>query len=277
MIMKALLMIRYVATKEVTIQALGADHKNETLDPEQGRQHFNRVFQYIKEKDASRPKQPEFTRMIGDEIVGRQLALSTTSIRLAVCPADACLHPDSSMVRRGNAKERDGIKTHCLWWTCLLCHSRWERCPATTPPDDKIPCDSDRVLFGKHNGKTFREVYDNYPTYCNWVIETQEQGESPSPQLLYFAKYLLFHAPHEPPASIRVAQQEAQEQAYGPLGPQRPQVLPPQPPIQQQAQLAWQQQWVQYTEEEQQAIAAANYEHLKSANVDMYDDDMKEL
>ena len=52
MIMKALLMIRYVATKEVTIQALGADHKNETLDAEQGRQHFNRVFQYIKDKEA---------------------------------------------------------------------------------------------------------------------------------------------------------------------------------------------------------------------------------
>ena len=52
----------------------------------------------------------------------------------------------------------------------------------------------------------------------------------------------------------------------------------PQPPIQQQAQLAWQQQWVQYTEEEQQAIAAANYEHLKSANAGMMDDDdMKEL
>ena len=65
MIMKALFMIRYVATKEVTIQALGADHKNETLDAEQGRQHFNRVFQYIKDKEASQPKL-EFTRMIGN-------------------------------------------------------------------------------------------------------------------------------------------------------------------------------------------------------------------
>ena len=106
MFMKALLMIRYVATKEVTIQALGADHKNETLDAEKGRQHFNRVFQYIKDKDTRHQPKVEFTRMIGDEIVGRPLTMSVTSKRLAVCPAETCLHPNSSMVRRGNAKEK---------------------------------------------------------------------------------------------------------------------------------------------------------------------------
>ena len=186
MLMKALFVIRYVAIKEVTIQALGADHKNETIDAEKGRQHFNRVFQYIKDKDVSQPK-AEFTRMIGHEVVGRQLSMSVTSQRLAVNPAEMCMHPDSSMARRGNAKEKDGKKQAVLWWTCLLCNSRWERYPAPAPSDERIPCDSDRVLFGKHSGLTFREVYDNHPSYCSWVIETQGQGESPSPQLLYFA------------------------------------------------------------------------------------------
>jgi len=50
-------------------------------------------------------------------------------------------------------------------------------------------------------------------------------------------------------------------------------VLPPGPPPQQQAQLTWEQQWMQYTEEEQQAIAEASFEHLRSANVDMIDED----
>ena len=51
-------------------------------------------------------------------------------------------------------KEKDGKKQTVLWWTCLLCNSRWERYPATAPSDERIPCDSDRVLFRKYNGLT---------------------------------------------------------------------------------------------------------------------------
>ena len=71
----------------------------------------------------------------------------------------------------------------------------------------------------------------------------------------------------EAPASTRIQQQEAREQAFGPqFGPQIPQVLPP-------PQMTWEQQWQQYTEAEQTAMIAANYEHLRSANVEMIDED----
>ena len=100
------------------------------------------------------------------------------------------------------------------------------------------------------------------------------------------------------PASIRVKQQEAREQAYGPLNPQ----AYPQPNLtgqfthnpmsyptlgksaQQMAEvrsfqgtewtdLTAEQQWELYTDEQKQSMIAANYEHLKSANVSMIDDD----
>ena len=215
------MMVRYVATKEVTIQALGADHKNETLDEVAGRQHFNKVFQYIKDKEASRKQMPEYTRIIGNEVVGKQLTPSTPLQRLAIDPAELCQHPKSQMKRRGNAKEqKDGSKNFSLWWTCLLCNSRWERYAVPAPQTEGTPADSDIILFGKHAGLTFLEVYNKYPSYCNWVLETQEMGESPSQHLLYFAKYLLFHAPADPPESIRIKQEEAKEQAFGPLNPQ---------------------------------------------------------
>ena len=222
-VIKLLMMIRYVAIKEVTIQALGADHKNEELDAEAGRQHFNRVFQYIKDTEASRKQRvPEYTRIIGNEVVGKELKPSVSVERLAINPASACPHPNKDMMRRGNAKEqRDGSKIFKLWWTCKLCHSRWERYALPAPQVEGTPKDSDTILFGQFLGQTYLEVYNNHPSYCSWVVETAEWGEAPSQHLLHFNKYLLFHAPADSPESIRIKQQEAREQAFGPLNPER--------------------------------------------------------
>ena len=47
------------------------------------------------------------------------------------------------------------------------------------------------LFFGKHVGKTFSHVFDNLPSYAQWVIRTaQEHGDETQPQLLRLAKYL---------------------------------------------------------------------------------------
>ena len=48
------------------------------------------------------------------------------------------------------------------------------------------------------------DVYNNRPTYCNWVLETAEHGEKPSKELQGFAEYLLFMAPVAPPTGIQM-------------------------------------------------------------------------
>ena len=52
------------------------------------------------------------------------------------------------------------------------------------------PHDLDRVSFGKYQGDTFLEVYQNDPGYVNWILETMTHGE-PSPELNRLAAY--FH------------------------------------------------------------------------------------
>jgi len=32
------------------------------------------------------------------------------------------------------------------------------------------------ITFGKHHGKTYREVYKKYPGYCDWVLEQTSTG-----------------------------------------------------------------------------------------------------
>ena len=48
----------------------------------------------------------------------------------------------------------------------------------------------DILTFGRHTGKTYDTVYTLHPDYCNWVLNTAETGDSPSPQLVKFARYL---------------------------------------------------------------------------------------
>ena len=53
------------------------------------------------------------------------------------------------------------------------------------------PSGTETLLFGKHVGQTFSHVFDNLPSYAQWVIRTaQEHGDEAQPQLLRLAKYL---------------------------------------------------------------------------------------
>ena len=54
-----------------------------------------------------------------------------------------------------------------------------------------VPRGEEILFFGKHMGKTFAHVFDNLPSYAQWVVRTaQEHGEEAQPQLLRLARYL---------------------------------------------------------------------------------------
>ena len=275
---KICFMIRYVECKERTIRALSVDCANETIDEERGRKNFLRIFQYMQNQAARDPQQPEFTRIIGNQLVGRPLPRGTGTARLAVNDPRTCEHPDQHMRQRGNAKvdPQTGRKTTCLWWTCQLCNSRWERKAVPQTLDDDDPSDSDPILFGKHVGLTYLEVYNQYPKYCSWVLETAENDDKPSAGLLRLASYLLFHAPTDPPTAHQQVETNAQE--LGRLVQQRRmEELQHHQQMQVLAQAApfpdsnENDEWM-YTEEEMASMDAGHREHLASCHVALFDE-----
>ena len=64
------------------------------------------------------------------------------------------------------------------------------------------------MRFGRHLGEQYIDVYNNHPTYCNWVLETAEHGEKPSKELQRFAEYLLFQAPVALPTAIQTQREK---------------------------------------------------------------------
>ena len=46
------------------------------------------------------------------------------------------------------------------------------------------------VFFGKHVGKTYAQIYNEYPQYAQWVLMTAQQEEEAGAQLLRLASYI---------------------------------------------------------------------------------------
>ena len=116
--------------------------------------------------------------MIGNEAVGKQLRQGAG---LTEKPADQCNHPEQRMYRRGNR--------HGIWWHCNLCLSRWERFQPASHVQD-MPKDDDTVSFGKHQGKTHKQVYEEAPQYCHWACQTAEEDfDNADMRLIALANY----------------------------------------------------------------------------------------
>ena len=49
---------------------------------------------------------------------------------------------------------------------------------------------TETVMFGKHKGKAYSDVMQQYPAYCNWVLETAEIEDEASICLQHFASWL---------------------------------------------------------------------------------------
>ena len=95
-----------------------------------------------------------------------------------------CQHPTDNIQGRGG---RNGLK----WWICLACGARWERIPLSQYETDSPGLDKDLITFGKHMGKTYETVLRTDLPYCQWALQTVESGDSHSPQLKKFAKYVV--------------------------------------------------------------------------------------
>ena len=261
LIVKVQHMLRYAAQKDRTILVLSIDHKERDIDLERGRQNFLKVFQYIKEQNLqTTPQVVEFTRVIGQELVGKPLPMGLGNKRLAVNDPLTCPHPDTAMAPRGNAHMNvRGEKIQVNWWICKLCNSRWDRQPIPAHQNPDEPQDSDRLTFGKHLGKTYLEVYNTEPNYCSWAIETVQHGEHPSKELRRLAEYLLFAAPTEPPTSLQAPQQPTSLQMEHRRRHSQNEVVFPD------------NDW-DMTDEEAATIAAAEQESRRSGHVSMHDD-----
>ena len=134
---------------------------------------FNRWFSPAMTETVTRANQPIVSRVIKGQAVGLALSRGAgpkDALKAHMDPA-LCQHPEDDMQQRGNAKNK--------WWFCTKCMSRWVRTELalvnTLTPE---PNSLDLVTFGRHMGKTYEQVLQQDPQYCQWVLDTVAQGES---------------------------------------------------------------------------------------------------
>ena len=131
----------------------------------------------FRERRYETPKD-KITRIISQEVVGKMLAPGEGTVNLD--PA-LCQHPISAMRRRGNK--------YLKAWVCLECQTRWQRYHVDEA-NPGPPRHNHIVMFGRHVGKTYKEVYNNNPEYCQWVTNTANTEPNPSPGFQKFARWI---------------------------------------------------------------------------------------
>ena len=96
------------------------------------------------------------------------------------------------------------------WWTCTMCHGRWERfslenAPVLPPESSvsdlkkahysghapQVPSPDMIITFGKHLGSTIRFVGNNYPKYCQWLLRTAKEQKEANVELKQVALALI--------------------------------------------------------------------------------------
>ena len=86
-----------------------------------------------------------------------------------------------------NTLEMKGLS----WWTCTLCKTRWSRHTYAEAAQTTVPQDEDPMVYGRYIGSTYRQIYEGYPEYATWVLQTaQQKPQTTHPTLLQLAKYL---------------------------------------------------------------------------------------
>ena len=198
---------------------LGYNFQDGLISEENGMRVFRNLCAEVKvvvkkEKDETGEK-PTITRVIGKEVVGKFKGVSTTKKGVPVCEPSKCSHPQTEMKRGGNAhaeKQSDGsVKNVPIqWWTCNLCHSSWERHPLPAQ-QELMPSGADLVDFGRHKGKTYRELL-THTDYTKWTIETLMKGD-PHSKLRRYAMWALnqfnsISMPSHPPAASTIEMED---------------------------------------------------------------------
>jgi hypothetical protein len=175
---KIAMVFRHTLSKQQTIAVLG-------------KEAYLRIFQAIKATAAPTAAET-VVRMIKGQIVGKMIPPPLKKPKGQAeprVPPDECKHEPHFMKPRGNDKKNSSGKG--IWWTCIMCNSRWERRLVDEVPEG-TPQDSEVLTFGKHAGQTFLDASIENPKYCEWVVGTVTDPHSdPCPQMQRFSEFLL--------------------------------------------------------------------------------------
>ena len=140
------------------------------VDPEEPREESNRLWRTI--------------NLQGEQYVVGEVLTESKYVKNSTHNPIICQHPAEKMYGRGARADKK-------WWYCQACGTRWERILLSNfEGTSNHQNGTDLITFGKHAGKTYNTVYVTHPDYCEWILKTAETGDSPSPELLKFAKYL---------------------------------------------------------------------------------------
>ena len=119
-------------------------------------------------------------RVAQGQMVGKMLPASQGK-NVPTHSPEECSHPDQQMIPRANKTSK--------WWTCKACNSRWEREDLPVAKEGP-PQGDERMLLGKHAGRTFCWIYDQEKTYAQWALQTVESGDMIDKQLARLARYV---------------------------------------------------------------------------------------
>jgi hypothetical protein len=154
-----------------------------------GKQVYDRM---LGEKEETAVPTTWRYRFVRGEVVGKPLERGQGKVDLQRANKDPtmCLHPDASMVSRGN-------KESSKWWLCKDCVSRWERLPSNylaalnSVAQERTPLDRDLHLltWGKHAGTTYQEVFHTDPSYVKWVLETATHEKEVTSNFTHLVEY----------------------------------------------------------------------------------------
>ena len=175
---------------------LGYNYQNSEISEEVGKKVYRNLCAEIRvvvKKEVSEAEKPTINRVIGKEVVGKFKGVTTSKKGVPVCEPQRCSHPLADMKKGGNAhseKQPDGTfkKVQVQWWTCNQCHSSWERYPLPDAQEFQAS-GSDLVDFGKHKGKTYRELM-THTDYTKWCVHTLTTGD-PNKKLRRYAQWVL--------------------------------------------------------------------------------------
>ena len=58
------------------------------------------------------------------------------------------------------------------------------------PTETTMPTSDEKLLFSKHVGRTFKEVYEQDSEFCQWVMMTVQMDQEVTPEMTRFATWV---------------------------------------------------------------------------------------
>ena len=179
--------LRFSQMKNYLITQMG----EETICPREASdsEDFEKIYVNPDKSSSSSSKTSQPWRVLNHReeqfVVGKELKQgqgAQDKKKLTHDPA-ICKHPSDKMQGRGGRVDK--------WWYCKACGTRWERVPLSSyeVPND-VQTGKNLVTFGQYLGMSYATVWTKFPSYCDWVLKTAESGDSPSPPLKKFARYI---------------------------------------------------------------------------------------